>query len=147
MDGQKGTERRNSMDEKNKKGAKTTHNACVAYRPSDRFARISVYKRDVHINSLYTYVHTYIYLCFPLCNVETNWSPSEIQREREKEIVISSRLGCRDRVALQLEIFLVTSRFELKGRKTQRGVTVEKLQLRDTRRVGGDSGLQVKRAG
>lgn len=53
-----------------------------------------------------------------------------------------------DRVALQLEIFLVTSRFELKGRKTQRGVTaLEKLQLRDTRRVGGDSGLQVKRAG
>lgn len=64
MDGQKGTERRNSMDEKNKKGAKTTHNACVAYRPSDRFARISVYKRDVHINSLYTYVHIYISL-FP----------------------------------------------------------------------------------
>lgn len=59
MDGQKGTERRNSMDEKNKKEAKTTHNACVAYRPSDRFAR-----RDVHINSLYTYVHIYISL-FP----------------------------------------------------------------------------------
>lgn len=97
MDGQKGTERRNSMDEKNKKGAKTTHNACVAYRPSDRFARISVYKRDVHINSLYTYVHIYIYLCFPLCNVETNWSPSEIQREREKEIVISSDVETESR--------------------------------------------------
>lgn len=52
------------MDEKKKKkkkGAETTHNACVAYRPSDRFARISVYKRVVHINSLYTYLSVSLY--------------------------------------------------------------------------------------
>lgn len=43
------------MDKKNKKkGAETAHN--VAYRPSDRFARISVYKRGVHINSLCIYL-------------------------------------------------------------------------------------------
>lgn len=62
-EGKEGIQR---MDEKNKKRAKTTHNACVAYRPSDRFARISVYKRGVHINSLYTYAYIYTYISVSL---------------------------------------------------------------------------------
>lgn len=67
------------MDKKKKikKGAETAHN--VAYRPSDRFARISVYKRGVHINSLY------IYICFLLCNVDRETGHrSEIERKRER---------------------------------------------------------------
>lgn len=96
---------------------------------------------------MHIYIHISLFPSMQRKDKLVNTSELEREREREKEIVISSRLGCRDRVALQLEIFLVTSRFELKGRETQRGVTVEKLQLRDTRLVGGDSGLQVKRAG
>ena len=46
----------------------------------------------------------------------------ERERKRERE-GNGDFIGRRDRVALQLEIFLVTSRFESKGRKTQRGVT------------------------
>lgn len=71
------------MDKKKKikKGAETAHN--VAYRSSDRFARISVYKRGVHINSLCIYI--YIYICFLLCNVDRETGHrSEIERKRER---------------------------------------------------------------
>lgn len=89
------------MDKKKKikKGAETAHN--VAYRPSDRFARISVYKRGVHINSLCIYI--YIYLFPSMQRRQRNWSPvRNREKEREKEIVISSRLGCgQSRVAIR----------------------------------------------
>ena len=90
------------MDEKNKKGAKTTHNACVAYRPSDRFARISVYKRDVHINSLYTYVHIYISLFLSMQRRDKLVTVRNTERKREgNRDFIATRMQRQSRVAIR----------------------------------------------
>lgn len=59
--------------------------------------------------------------------------------------MISSRLGCRQsRVAIR--DFSGYQQVRIKGEKDTKR-SMKKLQLRDTRCVGGDSGLQVKRAG